>query len=99
MAPSWFEQIQDRIILRIRLQPNARRNEILGIHGNQIKIKITAPPIEGKANLYLIDFLAKLFKVNKSKIDIVAGATSRDKQVCINGITALPLELRAKLDC
>ncbi|CAB1277489.1 DUF167 family protein [Candidatus Nitrosacidococcus tergens] len=99
IVSSWFDRVQDGIIVRIRLQPNARRNEILGIHANQLKIKITAPPIEGKANLYLINFLSKLFEVNKSRIDIVAGAMSRDKQIRIAGITTLPLELRSKLGC
>jgi len=68
------------------ITPNAKKSEIAGeqldIFGNKVlKIKIAAPPIEGKANKELIDFLAKHFKVSKSQIKILRGETSREKLI------------------
>lgn len=70
--------------LAIRVTPRARRNEIVEILDDQtIKIRLTAPPIEGKANEALIEFLAKVLGIPESRIDIVAGQTGRDKLVSI----------------
>jgi uncharacterized protein (TIGR00251 family) len=70
--------------LAVRVTPRARKNEIVEILSDQtIKIRLTAPPIEGKANEALIEFLADVLDVPRSKIDIVAGAGGRDKLVSI----------------
>jgi len=70
--------------LAIRVTPRARRDEIVEVLPDQtIKVRLTAPPLEGKANEALIEFLAKLLGVAKSRIKIVAGATGRDKLVSI----------------
>jgi uncharacterized protein (TIGR00251 family) len=72
------------VVLAFRVTPRARRDEIVEILSDQtIKVRLTAPPVEGKANQALIRFLAKLFEVNKSKIEIIAGETGRDKLVSI----------------
>jgi uncharacterized protein (TIGR00251 family) len=77
------------VVLAIRVTPRARRDEIAEILADQtIKIRLTAPPVEGKANEALIQFLAKVFGVNKSKIEILAGATARDKLVSIMDVDA-----------
>ncbi|MBD5405260.1 YggU family protein [bacterium] len=69
-------------ILKIHLQPNAKRNEICGIYDNEyIKIAITTPPIDGKANETLIKFLSKELKIPKSNITITKGLTSRNKTI------------------
>ena len=70
--------------LAIRVTPRASRNEIVEIlPDNTIKIRLTAPPIDGKANEALIEFLSKVLSVPKTRIDIVAGQTGRDKLVTI----------------
>lgn len=70
--------------LAIRVTPRARKDEIVEILSDQtIKIRLTAPPVEGKANQALIEFLAKVLDVPRSKIDIVAGVNGRDKLVSI----------------
>lgn len=70
--------------LAIRVTPRARKDEIVEILADQtIKIRLTAPPVEGKANEALIEFLAKVLDVPRTKIDIVAGASGRDKLVSI----------------
>jgi uncharacterized protein (TIGR00251 family) len=70
--------------LAIRVTPRAARNEIVEILPDQtIKVRLTAPPVEGKANEALIEFLAEVLGVAKSRIEIVAGVTGRDKLVTI----------------
>ena len=70
--------------LAIRVTPRAKRNEVVEVLADDtVKIRLTAPPVEGKANKALVDFLADLMGVPQSKIEIVAGATGRDKLVSI----------------
>ncbi|MCW5875808.1 MAG: DUF167 domain-containing protein [Anaerolineales bacterium] len=70
--------------LAIRVTPRARRDEIVEVLPDQtIKIRLTAPPVEGKANEALIGFLSKVLDVSRSRIEIIAGDTGRDKLVSI----------------
>lgn len=70
--------------LAIRVTPRAKRNEIVGVLADDtIKVRLTGPPVEGKANQALIDFLADVLAVPTSRIEIVGGAASRDKLVSI----------------
>lgn len=77
--------------IRVRLQPKASKNEITGwkedpATGDQVlQVRVTAPPVDGKANKALIQLLAKEFKTPKSKIHIVQGETSRDKVIELPG--------------
>lgn len=70
-------------MINVLLQPRARQNEIMGKHGDALKIRITAPPVDGKANAHLCRFLASLLDVPASSIDIISGETSRNKRVRI----------------
>lgn len=75
--------------LTIRVTPRMSKNEIAEImNDGTIKIRLTAPPVEGKANEALIDFLAKILGINSSRIEIVAGMTGRDKLVTITDMDA-----------
>ncbi len=70
--------------LAIRVTPRARRDEIVEVLADQtIKVRLTAPPVEGKANEALIEFLARILGVSRSRIEIVAGITGRNKLVSI----------------
>jgi len=80
----------DALILRVRVQPRASRDECCGLQGDSIRIRLTAPPVDGKANAGLIAFLAKWFRVPKSGIRILSGETSRDKRVRIANPAVLP---------
>lgn len=75
------------VIIQFRVQPNSSKNLVVGKYGDRIKIKLQSPPVDGKANECLIDFLSDLFEVSKSKITLVRGETSREKAVHINGCT------------
>jgi uncharacterized protein (TIGR00251 family) len=70
--------------LAVRVTPRASHNEIVGVlNDGTIKVHLVAPPVEGKANEALVKFLAEVLKVAPSRVDIVAGATGRDKLVSI----------------
>ena len=75
-----------RAVLRVRVVPNAKRSEIVGLHGEAIKIKVQAPAQEGKANAALLDFLAEKLGVPARQVTLVAGEKSRDKILAIEGI-------------
>lgn len=72
--------------IRVRVQPGARKDEIVGLQEEVLRVKVAAPPVEGRANTALIAFLAKHLGVRKGDIDIVAGHTSRDKVVEVHGL-------------
>lgn len=73
------------ISLALHVQPNARKNEIVGLHGDALKVKIAAPAADNKANAALIDFLSEVLAVPKSAIIIRRGATGRRKMIEITG--------------
>ncbi len=72
--------------LSVRIQPRASRNGIVPMEGGGLKIRLTAPPVDGAANEALVRFLADVFSVSKSQVEIVSGHTSRDKIVRVAGI-------------
>ena len=75
-----------RAVLRLRVVPNAKRSEVVGLHGEAIKIKIQAPAQEGKANAALLEFLAEKLAVPVRQVTLVAGEKSHDKILAIEGI-------------
>jgi len=78
------------LILRCQLQPKAAGDEIVGIHGDRLKIRITATPIEGKANEHIIKWFSKLFGVPKNHIEILQGELGRLKVLRIQTPKTLP---------
>ena len=85
---------EDQIKLKVQVQPNAKRNEILGFKDGVLKVKICAPPVEGKANKALIDFLSRFLGIRKSDIIIDKGETGRIKTILIEKITQSQMEER-----
>jgi uncharacterized protein len=75
-------------VLSIHALPGAKKNEVLtAIPGQPVRIKISAPPVEGKANQALVDFLHDVLQLRKSQIEIVGGLNSREKRVKLAGLT------------
>jgi len=72
--------------IQVQIQPGSSKDQIIGLHNGRLKIKISAPPVDGKANQNLIEFIAKALGVSKSKIEIVKGRTSKLKTLKISGI-------------
>ncbi|MHC8329499.1 DUF167 domain-containing protein [Pseudomonas sp. LB1P83] len=87
---SYFRWDGDDLILECHLQPAARSDDFCGLHGDRLKIRLTAPPVEGKANAYLMAFLAKAFGVSKSQVSLISGELNRQKRVRICSPKKLP---------
>ena len=81
--PPFMKTTPQGILLKVYVQPRAARNSIAGIHGEAIKIRLTAPPVEGAANSMCTKVLAKFLKIPKTAIHIVAGKTSRTKHILL----------------
>jgi len=81
----------------VRVQPRAKRNAVTGEMGGALKIALTAPPVEGKANEACVVFLAALLDVPRSSITIAAGETSRNKLIRVSGLTAAQVSARLKI--
>ncbi|MCE2596269.1 DUF167 family protein YggU [Motilimonas cestriensis] len=81
------------LVLRLYIQPKASQDKIMGLHGDELKVSITAPPVDGKANSHLIKFFSKLCKVAKGQILIEKGELGRHKQVRICAPKVIPSAL------
>jgi uncharacterized protein len=80
------------VTIDVLVQPRASRAKIGPRHGDRIKIAVTAPPVDGEANLAVIELLAKSLGVAKSAVEVVAGASSRRKTIRIEGVTIEQIE-------
>lgn len=78
------------LLLNVHVQPGAATDEVVGMHGDRLKVRIKAPPVDGKANLHLIEFLAHLFGVPRSQVHLVRGESGRAKTVRIDGPLRIP---------
>lgn len=78
------------ISLKILVQPRSSRTEVVGMHGDRLKIKLKSPPVDGAANAELVRFLSELLGVGRRSISIDAGASGRQKTVRIEGEARLP---------
>jgi uncharacterized protein (TIGR00251 family) len=72
----------------LRVQPRASRNAVVGLMGDAVKLALTAPPVDGKANAAVVEYLAELLRVSKSSVTIVSGETGRNKLIAVRGVTA-----------
>lgn len=84
------------LILDVHVQPRASRDEIVGYHGDRLKIRIVAPPVDGKANQHLIAFLASVFRVPKRDVVLLAGESGRDKRLKIVRPVCIPDIVRTR---
>lgn len=87
-------QSQNEVRISLRIQPGAPKNAVAGLVNGIWKIRIAAPPVEGKANRELIEYLSEVLDIPKSNITIVRGETGRDKVVAIRGLTKEEVEQR-----
>lgn len=85
------------VSVAVKVHPRARRNAITGELGNAIKVSLTAPPVEGRANDACIEFLAEILEVPRSSITIASGASSRNKVLHVAGVTAQYVRDRLRL--
>ena len=81
--PGWYAWQGNDLLLSVSIQPRARQDEICGVYGETLKIRITAPPVDGKANAHLIAFLARQCGVSKAAVTVISGESSRHKRLRI----------------
>lgn len=87
------------IVIELRVQPRAACSEIAGVHGDRLRVRLQAPPVDGRANEALVRLLASTFGVARSRVLIEQGRAGRDKRVRICDASALPPQLVALLGC
>src|ERR1700730_15753890 len=80
------------IAFAVKVHPRARKNAITGTTGDALKLSLTAPPVDGKANQAVIEFFADIFKIPRSSVTITSGQTSRVKVICISGVDKATME-------
>ena len=90
MSEAWYRWDGPDLILNLHVQPRAARDELAGPHGNALKLRLTAPPLEGRANERLCSYLAALCGVTKSQVTVISGETGRAKRVRITSPRRLP---------
>lgn len=81
--PAWLSGEPGRWIVQVHAQPGGRRGEVLGPHGDALKVRIAAPPIEGRANQALLHWLAQQFGANARDLELLTGASGRAKRVLL----------------
>lgn len=83
MDPPYCHNHPQGLLLDVRVQPKSAQNAVVGVHDGALKIRLTAPPVEGKANKALVQFVGKWLRCPKSTLEIVSGQTSRTKRLLL----------------
>ncbi len=81
----WYRRNGEVLTLTLHIQPGAKRSEVAGLHGDALKIRLAAPPLEGRANEALLKFVAELCRVPVRQVELKQGAQSRHKVVAVTG--------------
>jgi uncharacterized protein (TIGR00251 family) len=89
----WYRRTGDVLTLTLHVQPGAKRTDVAGLHGEALKIRLAAPPIEGRANEALLRFIADAFGVPLRQVELKQGGQSRHKVVAITGSKVEPESL------
>jgi hypothetical protein len=97
MDTSPVRESSGAVTLTIKVSPRSKQNAVTGIIGDALKVSLTAPPVDGKANDACVEFFAKLLKVPRSSVTIAAGQTSRNKVIRVVGLTAEEVKTRLNL--
>lgn len=93
----WIVGTADGVKLRVHVQPRASQSEVVGMHGDAVKIRLAAPPVDGAANDALIDFLSRQLDIPRRSITLVSGQSSRAKTVAINGLATAAVRQALRL--
>lgn len=84
---AWLKEDGAGVVLSLHVQPGAKKTEVAGLHGEALKIRLAAPPVDGKANAVLLAFLAEKVDVARAAVELVSGQSARTKRVRILGPT------------
>jgi uncharacterized protein (TIGR00251 family) len=88
VSPPWLTVAGADVVLNLHIQPGAKKTEVVGLHGEALKVRLAAPPVDGKANEALVAFLAETLGVAKARVCFVSGASSRAKRLRISDYAA-----------
>jgi hypothetical protein len=83
---TWLRSDGDGVILDLHIQPGAKKTEVVGRHGDALKIRLAAPPVDGKANAALIAYIAAKVGAGRTAVEVISGQTSRAKRLRVTGI-------------
>ena len=98
MSNPKIEESSDGVVLTVKVVPGASRTALCGLHGEAVKVRISAAPEKGKANKSLCEFISKLLGVKKNTVSVISGQTSPMKRICISGISKERLLNKLQLD-
>jgi len=87
-------EIRGSVSFSVKVHPRARKNAITGEVGESLKLSLTTPPVDGRANQAVVDFFSELFEIPRSSVTIASGTTSRVKRIEVAGISASHAQLR-----
>jgi uncharacterized protein (TIGR00251 family) len=82
-----LDEANKGVLIRLHVQPGAKRSRLQGLHGDAIKLQVQAPPVDGRANKAVIELLASALQVRPASIELTGGASSRRKRVLCKGLT------------
>ena len=85
---SWLSDTPAGAVLNLRLVPRASKNAIQGEHGDALKVRLCAPPVDGAANAALVEFLSETFNLPRARVQLLSGQTSRNKRILLAGLPA-----------
>jgi len=85
-----------RLVLRLHVQPRASRSELVGLHGDRLKLRLAAPPVEGRANEALVAFLAEALGLKRQQLELLRGLQGRDKDLLISGLDEAAVRARLR---
>jgi uncharacterized protein (TIGR00251 family) len=87
------------LLIELRVQPRASRSEFAGRHGERLRVRLNAPPVDGRANAALVEFVAAAFGLPRARVTIEHGLAGRDKRLRLQDVPPLPAELEALVGC
>ena len=93
----WVQEIPEGVTFKVMVQPRASKNEIVGLQGDALKVRLTAPPVEGAANRLCVELLAKSLRVRRSDVEIIQGHRSRAKKVLVHSASRDSVESLLKI--
>lgn len=94
--PGWLQARDQGVVIHLLVQPRASKNEVVGTQGDELKVRLTSPPVEGAANRLCCEFIAKRLGLAKSAVTLEAGESSRHKRLFLPGVSSA--EVLAALD-
>jgi uncharacterized protein (TIGR00251 family) len=94
-APPWLTRTHDGWTIAVHVQPGAKRSSVAGLHGARLKLRIAAPPVEGRANAAVVGFIAERLGIPRAQVSVARGARSRDKLISVAAPDCDPLRLVA----